>query len=363
MEGFLSYFSMVPDPRASNTQHSLMEILFIALAGMLCGAKTCTDMASFGQAKADVLQEILDLPHGIPSHDTFSLVFRRLNPEAFEAAFRGFAAAFGKGLSPGGIAVDGKMLRRAYDKGKSHAPQVMVSAWACEMRMVLGSRSAPDGNETKAVMALLQTIDIKGAIVTADALHCHPAMAETITGCGADYVLGLKGNHGPLMKSAQALFEAADKDLHFTETSEQGHGRKESRRAFVIPAPGLSEKHSFPGLKAIGRIESLRDTGAGSPEITVRHFVLSRSVTPADLLRIVRAHWTIENSLHWVLDVTLDEDLARSRRDNSAKNLAILRRMIMNILRTETSKSSLAGKLKRAGWNNAFLFKLLAHMR
>jgi predicted transposase YbfD/YdcC len=362
MEGFLSYFSVVPDPRALNAQHALTDILFIALAAMLCGAKTCTDMTLFGRAKEEALREILDLSHGIPSHDTFSGIFRRLDPEAFEASFRGFAAAFGKGLPPGVVAVDGKMLRRAYDRGKSHAPQVMVTAWASEMRMVLGSRSAPGGNETEAVMELLRTLDVKGAIVTADALHCHPAMAETVAACGADYVLCLKGNHGPLLKSARQLLADA---VHppFAETCERAHGRKETRRAVVVPAQGLDERHGFRGLKAIGRIESLRDDGSGLIETAVRHFVLSRIVTPAELLRIVRAHWTIENSLHWVLDVTLDEDLARSRRDNSAKNLASLRRLVMNVLRTETSKTSLAGKIKHAGWNNQYLFKLLAHMR
>ena len=362
MEAFLSYFSVVPDPRALNAQHELSEILFIALAAMLCGARTCTDMALFGRAKEDALREVLRLPHGIPSHDTFSGVFRRLDPDAFEKAFRRFAQNFGKGLPAGIVAVDGKAIRRAFDKGRAHAPQVMVTAWASELRMVLGSRAAPEGNETKAVIELLCMLDVKGAIVTADALHCHPAMAQTIREREADYVLCLKGNHGPLMKSAEQLLSGI-KDPLCAETREETHGRKDIRRAVVAAAPGLAKQHGFPGLAAIGRIESVRDSGNGVPERTTRHFVLSRLLTPAELLQTVRAHWTIENGLHWILDVTLDEDLARTRKDHGAKNLAFLRRFVLNILRADASRGSIAGKIKHAGWNNAFLFSLLAHMR
>jgi len=362
METFLSYFSALPDPRAQNAQHDLCEILFIAVAAMLCGAKTCTDMALFGRAKEEALREVLRLPHGIPSHDTFSGLFRRLDPDAFEAAFRRFAQSFGKGLPRGVVAVDGKALRRAFGKGQAHAPQIMVTAWASEMRMVLGSRAAPDGNEVKAVIELLRMLDVRGALVTADALHCHPVMAQTLIAQGADYILCLKGNHGPLLKSAVNLLEGV-KDIPYAETREETHGRQDIRRAVVVPAPALAARHGFPGLAAIGRIESVRAVADGRAETAVRHFVLSRPLTPAELLRSVRAHWTIENGLHWVLDVTLDEDLARTRKDHGAKNLAFLRRFVLNILRADTSKGSLAGKIKHAGWNNHFLFSLLAHMR
>jgi predicted transposase YbfD/YdcC len=229
--------------------------------------------------------------------------------------------------------------------------------------MVLGSHAAPDGNETKAVIELLQLLDVKGALVTADALHCHPAMAETVTARGADYVIGLKNNHWPLVAEAEKLF-ASTRDLPSAETAEASHGRRDTRRATVVKTTkALAEKYRFPGLCAIGRIESIRDTGAGKQETSVRHFVMSRYLAPAELLRVVRAHWTIENGLHWVLDVVLDEDLARTRRDHGARNLALLRRLALNIARLEPSKGSLSGKIKKAGWNNAFLFKLIAHMR
>jgi predicted transposase YbfD/YdcC len=362
MEGFFSSFSIISDPRAANAQHDLMEVLFVALAAVLCGAKTCTEMALFGRSKEEALREVLELPHGIPSHDTFSSVFRRLDPAGFETAFRRFADAFRTGLPPGIIAVDGKVLRRAFIKGKRHAPQVMVSAWGAEMRMVLGSRAAPEGNEIKAVIELLQLVNIKGALVTADALHCHPAMAQTVTGHGADYVLCLKNNHKPLLDETEKFLSVTG--LPQAETIEAAHGRKDIRRAVVAPLPvELAEKYKFPKLCAIGRIESIRETETGKKETAVRHFVLSRLLSPTELLHVVRTHWTIENSLHWVLDVVLDEDLARTRRDHGAKNLATLRRLALNIVRADESKGSIAGKIKQAGWNNTFLFKLLAHMR
>jgi predicted transposase YbfD/YdcC len=363
MEGFFACFSVIPDPRAANAQHDLMEVLFVALSAVLCGATTCTEMELFGQSKEEVLREVLELPRGIPSHDTFSGLFRRLDPKAFEEAFRRFADAFRKGLPPGVVAVDGKVMRRAFERGRRQAPQMMVSAWGAEMRMVLGSQAAPDGNETKAVIEMLQLLDVKGALVTADALHCHPAMVQAITARGADYVIGLKNNHWPLLAEAKKLFSSAS-DLPCVETTETSHGRKDSRRAVIVKAPkALAEKYGFPGLCAFGRIESIRDGETGRQETSVRHFVMSRALAPADLLRVVRAHWTIENGLHWILDVVLDEDLARTRRDHGARNLAILRRLALNIVRAEPSKGSLSGKIKKAGWNNAFLLKLLSHMR
>lgn len=362
MEGFFSSFSIISDPRAANAQHDLMEVLFVALSAVLCGAKTCTEMALFGRSKEEALREVLKLPHGIPSHDTFSKLFRRLEPGVFETAFRRFTEAFRKGLPPGIVAVDGKVLRGAFTKGRRHAPQVMVSAWGAEMRMVLGSRAAPDGNEIKAVIELLQLVEVKGALVTADALHCHPAMAQVVVERGADYVLCLKNNHKHLLVEAEKYL--SETSLPQAETVETAHGRKDLRRAVVAKLPReLAEKYKFPKLCAIGRIESVREAETGKTETTTRHFVLSRLLSPTELLHIVRTHWTIENSLHWVLDVVLDEDLARTRKNHGPKNLATLRRLALNIVRADTSKGSVTGKFKQAGWNNAFFFKLLAHMR
>ncbi|NDA64201.1 MAG: ISAs1 family transposase [Chitinophagia bacterium] len=340
MEAFIECFSIIPDPRAMNAQHDLMEILFIALASHLCGGKTCTDMEDFGHAKKDVLQEILELPYGIPSHDTFSNVLARLDPEALSKAFARFMAAFNKNVSQEKIiAIDGKALRRAFMKGKRTSPPMLVTAWGSELRMILNSREVIDGNESAAAIELLQLIDVKGSIVTADALHCTRPMAEAIISRGGDYVLALKKNQIGLLSEAENLFSVT-RDMPTASTEEKGHGRCEMRQATVIDAPQLAAKHDFKGLTALGRIESMR-TIEGITETATRFFVLSRSVKPTQLLHIVRAHWGVENCAHWALDVVMDEDLARNR----------------------TSKGSLRVKTKRAGWQNAFLFKLLAHMR
>ena len=363
MDAFLSNFSVIPDPRASNVRHVLMDVLFIALASVLCGAKTCTEMALFGRSRESDLREILDLSHGVPSHDTFSKVFRHMDPQALEQAFRDFTHAFNKELSNHKqIAVDGKVLRRSYKKGKAKTPQAMVSAWGTQMRVVLGSRSLGKDNEITAAIKLLKTLDINGAIITADALHCNKKMVTMLVEHSADYVICLKGNRGPLFKDAKTML-ADDKELPEAQTRERIHGREETRRAIITPALDLATKHKFKGLVAIGRINATRTTEAGSHEATTRYFVLSRMMKPSELLQIVRKHWGIENSLHWVLDVVFDEDLARSRCDHGAQNIAVLRRLALNIINGCPEKGSIKGKMKRAGWDNSFLLQLLGHMR
>ena len=362
MENITGFFRLVPDPRAANARHDLMELLFIALVSVLCGAKSCAEMAILGRLREKTLRELLVLKHGVPSHDTFSQVFRHLDPKAFEEAFRKFMAAFAEAL--GGekvIAIDGKALRRSFEKGKQTAPQVMVTAWGSEMRMVLGCQGAPDGNEAKAAMELLLLVDIKGAIITADALHCHRQMAATIKERQGDYALALKGNQSGLLRDAEELL-AQSKTKNFAETKESSHGRREERRAIVVPAAALALEHDFPGLCAIGKITSLREKD-GKTETTSHLYVLSRPLKPAQLLQVVRAHWGIENQQHWVLDVVMDEDLARNRRNHGARNLAVLRRLALNILRAEESKMPITHKIRHADWDNSFLFKLLGHMR
>ena len=362
MENLSRIFGVVPDPRAANVSHELVELMFIALAAVLCGAKSCAEMAIFGRLRERDLKEILPLKHGVPSHDTFCQVFRRLDPHAFEGAFQTFMAAFAEGM--GGekiIAVDGKALRRAYEKGKAYAPRVMVTAWGAEMRMVLGACEAPDSNEAKAAIDLLKLIDLKGAIVTGDALHCHRDMAATVKARQGDYVLALKGNQSGLMRDAEALLADVEA-LEFAETKESAHGRLETRRALVVPAPDLAAKHAFEGLCAIGEITSSRTTN-GKTETAVHRYLLSRRLKPADLLHVVRAHWGIENQQHWVLDVVMSEDLTRNRRDHSARNLALLRRLALNILRADPHKMPITHKIRHADWDKPFLFNLLGHMR
>jgi predicted transposase YbfD/YdcC len=361
MENVAGFFRLVPDPRATNVRHDLTEILFIALASVLCGAKSCAGMALFGRLREKMLREILVLKHGVPSHDTFSFVFRRLEPKAFEQAFQKFMAAFVEAV--GGekvIAIDGKILKRAFEKGRRHAPQVMVTAWGSEMRMVLACQGTPEGHEAQAALDLLSLVDIKGVIVTADALHCHRSMAARIKERQGDYALTLKGNRSGLLRDAEELVALSD-TCTFAETKEHAHGRREERRAVVVPAQNLAQKHDFPGLCAIGKITSLREKD-GKTETATHFYVLSRPLTPTQLLRVVRAHWGIENQQHRVLDVVFDEDLARNRRNHAARNLAVLRRLALNILRADPSKMPVTHKIRHADWDNAFLFNLLGHM-
>jgi predicted transposase YbfD/YdcC len=367
LELFITSFSQVPDPRASNARHALVEILFIAFVAVLCGAKSCVEMADFGRAKLAFFKQMLDLEHGIPSHDTFSTVFRMLDPKAFEASFRRFMAAFGASLAkPAGpydvIAIDGKALKRAYDAGKAHAPRMMVSAFAAEMRMTLSCLAAENGDEVSAALELLGLIDLKGKIVTADALHCHRRMAEGVIARGGDYCLALKGNQDSLQSDAGACFLTMKKTCPAAATTERSRGRIETRRAVVVAAGDLGDYHQFPGLKAFGRIESAR-RAAGKTQSEVRLFALSRKLAPAQLLRVARAHWAIENALHWELDVVVGEDAARNRRDHGPQNLAVLRRLALNVARADQTKGSLAGKLRQAGWNDQCLLNLLSQTR
>lgn len=360
MERFSECFAALPDPRAGNVLHDLTEILFIALLATLCGAQTCCDIALFAQTKTALLRTVLELAHGVPSHDTFSRVFRMLDPKAFEKAFRQFMRAFAENVE-GVVALDGKALRRGYDKGKSHMPPVMVTAWGVQTRMALATVLAEGNNEAAAALQLIGLLTLKGCVVTADALHCHRTMAATIIERGGDYALALKDNQHALLRDAKAAVAAATRQgASATVSADDRHGRHETRVAVVAAAGDIAERHDFPGLQAVAQITSKR----GGDNVVERYFLLSRHYRPAELLRIVRSHWGIENGLHWPLDVLLDEDLARSRKDNAPANLAVLRRLALNVARAHPdTKTSLRGKLKRAGWDDNFLLDMLRHMR
>jgi predicted transposase YbfD/YdcC len=349
------------DPRKNQARHDLTEMLFIALLATLCGATTCCDIALFGRAKETLLRSILVLEHGIPSHDTFSRVFRILDPDSFEKVFRRFTKAFATAIKiKGVVALDGKALRRAYERGQSHMPPVMVTAWSATTRMALANVLAPGNNEAAGALQLIELLQLKGCVVTADALHCHRGMAKAIVGRGGDYVLAVKNNQPGLLRDAKAAISAAENKAKQATTEDNGHGRKETRTAIVAPVKEMAEKHNFPGLKAVARITSKR----GRDKTVQRYFLLTQRYTPAELLRIVREHWGIENVLHWTLDVVLDEDQTRSRKDHAPANLAILRRLALNIARAHPdTKTSLRGKLKRAAWDDSFLVDMLLNMR
>jgi predicted transposase YbfD/YdcC len=359
MEKFTTFFAGVPDPRAANVRHELLEVMFIALASLLCGAETCADMADFGRAKQGLLAQILKLPHGTPSHDTFSRVFRLLCPEAFEAAFARFTAAFSRPLQ-GVVAIDGKALRGAYLRGRKTTPLHLVNIWAAETRLAVGQRLAPGRNEVAGALEALSLLSLEGCVVTADALHCRADVASAILDQGGDYVLALKDNHPNLLRQAKAALDAPTSGAdHAAAPLVIAHDRAETREALVTALPDLD----LPGAVAVARITSRRQAHQDADTPVVRHFILSRLFSATRFLEIVRAHWGIENQLHWVLDVVFDEDASRSRKDNAPQNLALLRKMALNILRTHPDRASLRRKIKRAGWEDSFLSSLIAHMR
>lgn len=362
MQGFITCFADVADPRRREGDHDLTEMLFIALMAMLSGAKYCTDIEVFGRAKEDLLRTVLVLENGIPSHDTFSRVFRMLDPKSLETAFRRFTAAFAEQVQIDGvIALDGKALRRAYERGKAHMPPVMVTAWAAKTRLALANVLSPGNNETAGALQLIEILQLKGCVVTMDALHCRRDTARAIIDRGGDYVLAVKENQPGLLRDAKAAIAAAKRqDAKQTTTLDQDHGRKEARTAVVAPAIGFAENNNFPGVVAVGRIQSKR----GQDQQIERYFLLTRRYKPREFLSIVRQHWGIENTLHWTLDVVLDEDLARSRKDYAPENLAVLRRLALNVARAHPdTRTSMRAKLKRAGWDEKFLLEMLKNVR
>jgi predicted transposase YbfD/YdcC len=360
METILGILREVRDPRAANAQHDLGEVLFIALCAFICGAQTCCEIAVFGRAKEEYLRQMLNLAHGIPSHDTFSRIFRLVDPSALAATLGRFAAAFGQ-AARGVVCVDGKSLRRGYEAGRAHMPPMMVSVWAAETRMTLSQAAAEGGDEAKAAIEALKLLNLKGCTVTADALHCHADTAKAITASGGDYILALKANQPGLMARAEAAFIKPARGTAFAETFEEAHGRSERRSASVAPLTPMPGK-PFPKLAAVARID--RQRGAEGRAAETRHYYLmSRRQPAAMVLAAVRKHWDIENGLHWRLDVTFDEDKARNRKDNGPANLAALRRITMNFLKAHPAKSSVTAKRSTAGWNNAFLTEILTHMR
>jgi predicted transposase YbfD/YdcC len=366
MESLISIFREVRDPRDFNARHDVSAMLFIALAGTLCGAKTCVDIADFAAAHETELAEIVDLGHGAPSHDSFSRLFRLLDPEQMAQAFARFVKALREGLglaaAHGVVAVDGKRLRRGYERGRACMPPLMVSVWDAETRLSLATRHAPGGDEVAATLAALKSLVLKGCTVTGDALHCHPRMAVQVRERGAHYAIKLKANHGPLFACAQAAFAAADAagDLAFHEQTDDDHDRRERRRASVIARPAGAP--IFPDLAAIGRIETER-LANGKLAKAVHYIVLSKRLSPKRMLEVTRAHWSVENQLHWTLDVVFNEDDARTRKNYAPQNLAVLRRIALDILRAHPDNRSAARKMKLAAWKREFFFELFTHLR
>jgi predicted transposase YbfD/YdcC len=365
MGGFAEYFTDLTDPRGRvSRRHDLLEILVIALCAVLSGGQTAVDMARFAEAKQDFLGRFLRLKNGVPSHDTFSRVFRRLDPDQFRACFCKFAGRLGT-PSGGVIAIDGKVVRRSFNPAVARTALRMVSAWCCDRRLVLAQvATSAKANEAAAVARLLEMLSLEGSIVTADARNCQRDIARQIVSQGGDYVLALKGNHPTLHADVCRLFNERYRPPAGHSTVDSDHGRIEARTSLVsTKIDRLQERHRWPALAAVGRIVRTRQTTARAIRKTTSesaYFLLSAPLTPEKLGNTVRSHWGVENRLHWVLNVAMNEDQVGGRLDNSPYNLAILRHIALNLMQRDRSKVSLRGKFNLAAWKDDFLADLLA---
>lgn len=368
-KSIVAQFAELSDPRAElGVRHSLEAILTIALCGIICGADTWVEIAEFGRAKQRWLATFLELPHGIPSHDTFGRVFAALDPEQFEYCFRRWTQGLAQALGAQVIALDGQALRRAHDAGSR--PLQVVSAWASESRLVLAQRAVPDkSNELSALPAVLAMLALEGCIVTLDAMGTHAAIAAAIRAKGADYVLALKGNQGRLEDDVQALFTDAQGVAYagiahsYDRDVDGGHGRIEIRQTWAITDPAylayVNPAGAWPDLCSLVMIRAERRLGTKT-SVETRYYLSSLDTSAKDIGAAVRDHWGIENSLHWVLDVAFRQDNNRARVRHAARNLATLHHLALNLLRQETtSRIGVQAKRHKAGWDDHYLRKVL----
>jgi predicted transposase YbfD/YdcC len=362
------HFAALKDPRIQlKIRHKLIDIIIITICAVICGADDWTEVVDYAKAKKDWLNKFLALPHGIPSHDTFGRVFSLLRPEEFEKCFVSWIHTVFKLTDAQTVAIDGKTLRRSYDRSSNKAAIHMVGAWAAKNGIALGQLKTEDkSNEITAIPELLKLLDLKGCIVTIDAMGCQKDIASKIADQGADYVLALKGNQGTLHKDVELFFEDAQqcnfKDIAHDsfETTDGGHGRVEVRRYVTVSDLGwLEDQSKWKNLNLIGMVQSERHIGEKISRET-RYFISSLPNDAKRFAEAVRDHWRIENQLHWVLDIAFREDDSRVRDRNTATNLAILRRFALSLCKQEkTAKVGIKVKRKRAGWNNDYLLTLL----
>jgi predicted transposase YbfD/YdcC len=367
----LSYFAELDDPRSGqNITHPLMNIVVIAILGVICGADSWVDIERYGHAKQDWLSRFLNLEQGIPSHDTFGRVFRWLDEATFQARFIQWTASLCEQTHGQLVAMDGKKLRRSQERGKGRDGIWMVSAWASENRLVLGQKKV-DGksNEITAIPELLAQLDITGCVVTLDALNTQTAIAQQIVDAQADYILAVKANQGTLYEDLEILFEGfAEEHYHHVNYAtahreSTGHDRQEFRQIWVVSEPEyrdyLRQGQRWANLKNLIKVVSVRVT-ADKTETTTRYFISSWQAPAQAFMAAIREHWQIENGLHWVLDIAFREDESRIRKDYAPQNMAVLRHIALNLLKQETSaKVGIAAKRKMAGWDNDYLFNVV----
>jgi predicted transposase YbfD/YdcC len=370
IEGLAACFAGLADPRETRRcDHQLIDILAIAVCAVIACAESWEDIELYGRSKRAWLETFLELPNGIPSHDTFRRVFMLLDPDAFEACFAKWAQSLAVGVEREVIAVDGKTVRRSGSRRHEHGPLHLVSAWASGRGLALGQREV-DGksNEIAAIPELLDVLRLDGCIVTLDAMGCQKGIAERIRAKGADYLLVLKANHGRAFEAVREHFERTcfgrgSGGRPVFDAFDEGHGRLVRRRVFASPAAGELEPLSgWPELGTVLAAETIRGvTGTGKVEAEVRYFLTSCDDDPAILVQAIRRHWSVENALHWVLDVTFREDDSRVRDRTAARNLALLRKIALNLIaRDRRGRASLRGRRKMAAWNDDYMLRIIA---
>ncbi len=372
LETLISQFTQIEDPRdPCKVEHQLIDILVIAVCAVIAEAESFEDIALYGRCKRDWLGQFLDLPNGIPSHDTFRRVLMLIDPERFERCFLGWVRSVFRPdtAAPRQIAVDGKSVRRSFDRQHGRSPLHLVSAYATERGLVLAQRAAEaKRGELTVLPNLLDDLDLRGCLVSLDALACRPSIAGQIVDRGGDYLLALKGNQRKSHAEVKDWFESNAFALGGTlrpcfDAFDDGHGRLVRRRVFACSElsafPTLAGWPSLATMLATETIRSINGSGKTSAEI--RSYVSSSRQPPEQLAMAIRKHWAIENGLHWVLDVGFNEDASRVRERIAARNLALLRRIALNLARADTTlRASLKGKRKSAAWDDGFMAQLMA---
>ncbi|MEN9568462.1 MAG: hypothetical protein RLZZ69_3658 [Cyanobacteriota bacterium] len=366
----LKHFENLEDPRTEYLiEHRLLDIIGITICAVICGADSWVEIEEYGNSKCEWLKGFLKLPNGIPSHDTIARLFAQLDPEKLQSCFLDWVKSIAQVTSGEIIAIDGKTVRHSDDRGKNKGAIHMVSAWASQNRLVLGQVKVDEkSNEITAIPQLLEVLEIKGCIITIDAMGTQKEIAQTITNRGGDYVLSLKGNQGNIHKDVQQLFDWARKN-HFEniphesyQTINKDHGRIEIRRYWLLESvEHLIDSHLWSGLKRVGLIESERRVKGKHTTIEQRYYLLSLDGGVERFAHASRSHWGIENQLHWCLDVAFNEDNSRIRSGYAPENMTLIRHIALNLLAQETSlKVGKKAKRLKAGWDDAYLSKVLA---